>query len=216
MEHQLSRKAEADGKKWLTGMLALLQTGNYDEFFKRLHCYNNSYLVVFEILGCIGQLTDGVAIDSVFVSPKVINNIALTNDKPRGYRIDYINGRIGVIVLSDSDDFAYINDGVPNQQRQGNCHEKAFEIFKRSGINTRLVTALVSILSEKHTYLHSWVEDDDTDCVYDYTLNVAMNIHTYKVLMQAQAPLLSIAKRDVANGGIYYDDWMKMIERLYI
>ena len=92
------------------------------------------------------------------------------------------------------------------QSKARKCHEKAFEIAMRVGNNARLVTGLVSILSEKHTFLHSWVEDDDAECVYDYTTNADISIYNYLELMHAQQSLIEIRNKDLKSGKVTYND----------
>lgn len=215
MSKKINRQLEVEGQKWFAQMHGYISEKEYDSFNRCMQEAENDYRIEYEILGCIGALLTERKVPTEInpVNPQVVTNIRITNQNPLGYRITTGFGEIDFFRLSEA--LRFTNDGIPNNQRQGSCHEKSFEIASHIGNNARLVTALVSILSEKHTFLHSWVENDEAECAFDYVINVGIGIHYYRELMHAQPPLLEIACKDIKNGIISYNEWGKMIHALY-
>lgn len=211
---KINKHLEDEGQKWFAQMHAYVLAKDYDSFNKHMKATENNYQIEYEILGCIGALTERAETTTTNpVNPAIVSEIKVTDPTLHAYKISTIMGDIGFFTLSKG--LPFTADGIPNNQRQGECHEKSFEIASRIGNNARLVTGLVSILSEKHTFLHSWVEDDDSECVYDYTINAGIGIQNYRVLMHAQTPLIEISSKDIKTKKVEHDDWVRMIHALY-
>lgn len=211
---KLNEQLEDEGQKWFAKMHAYIVDKDYDSFNKEMKKIKNDYRIEYEILGCIGALTDSSISTTVNpVNPTIVSKIQITDQSLHAYKISTIRGDIKFFTLSKG--LPFTNDGILNNQRQGECHEKSFEIASKIGDNARLVTGMVSILSEKHTFLHSWVEDYDSECAYDYTINAGIGIQNYKILMHAQTPLIKISSKDIKTKKVKYNDWAKMIHALY-
>lgn len=205
---KLNRQAELKGDKWLAEMAAL----DDSEFFAQMRKCKAAYLYEYEILCCIRLLTDGVPINPLAAAPNAVKDFRIIDGHPKMFGLDTVLGRMGFCKLSEIMPIA--DDGIPTLLRQGICHRKAYEIFASRNENAKLVTGLVSILADRNTYLHSWVESE-YDGVYDYTLNIAINTPHYKMLMHAQEPLIVVEKSELTSGKINREKWVKMIRQLY-
>lgn len=208
----ISKEQEDEGQKWFMKAFSIMEKNDEASFRKHMALAKKNYYNPFIIISCIGSLTDiGATIDKTIIHPQI--NVEIINQNPLTYRLSSMGVTFNFLKLTTV--LPFTNDGIPNQQRQGDCHEKAFEIASRIGENGRLVTALVSTLSDIHTYLHSWVEDEDSGCAYDYTMNSAYMIENYKILMNAQPPLIEVSSKDIKSGKVKYNDWAKKIHALY-
>jgi len=205
---KLSLQKEQAGEDWAKKLMTLDDT----EFNRRLEECQNNYLVEYVTLNCIRQIADGVPIDSL-LDPEIIQNITVEGDNPPVYVIDTCNGRLKMQVLSDG--FRWLNNWLSTQFWQGKCHTSSFEIFSRAGGNLRLVAAQVSVLADKHTYLHSWVECDGNNLAYDMSIGAALSIPVFKQLMHAQEPLIEIHKSELLSGKITRTKWLDMLDGLY-
>lgn len=205
---KLSRQAELEGDKWLAEMAAL----DDDDFLEQLRKCKKTYLSEYVILECIRQLTDDVPINRMKGIDNAVRSFKIIDGYPKTFAMDTALGIIGFCKLSEL--VPFFNDGIPLILRQGTCHENSYEIFAHEEGNAKLVTGLVSVLSDKNTYLHSWVEVEH-ECVYDYTLNVAIGTPLYKMLLHVQEPLIVVEKSELTSGKINREKWVKMIRQLY-
>lgn len=205
---KLSLIKEKAGEDWAKELMALDNT----EFNRRLEECQNNYLVEYVILNCIRQIADGAPIESL-IDPEIIEDITVEGDNPPVYVIDTCNGRLKMQILSDG--FRWLNNRLPTQFWQGKCHTSAFEIFSHASGDLRLVTAQVSVLADKHTFLHSWVECDRNNLAYDMGMGAALSIPVFRQLMHAQKLLIEIHKSELSSGKISRTKWLDMLDGLY-
>ena len=209
--------SEEKGQKWYLQAMSYLLEKDFVSFDKHMKQAKKNYSVEYEILSCIGQLTEsGKTISDIKVNLNIVKDIQLVNRNPDFYRLNTTIGEFTFSVLSDF--LPLIKDIAigDNNSRQRQCHEKAFEIAIKCPDNLYLVTGFVSVLSDIYTYLHSWIEWESGTAVLDYTLNAIMDINIYKILMnQSEPPLLRICNKDLRSGKISKDQWVKQIYNLY-
>ena len=209
--------SEQKGQEWYNKAIKFLFEGDYASFNKQMKQAKENYQVEYEILGCIGQLTEsGKKIGDVKVNHDIVLDIQLVNENPIFFKLNTIIGSFTFSKLSDF--LPLIKDETieNNNARQGQCHEKAFEIAIKCPDNLYLVTGFVSVLSDINTYLHSWVEWESGEAALDYTLNAIIGIKVYKELMHlTEPPLLRISNKDLRNGKISIAQWEEQIHDLY-
>ena len=210
---KLCKKQEAEGQAWFMKAIEIMDSGDSAAFQKHMDLANNNYYNGYVILTAIGLVTDSAVADirDIALHPEI--KVDIISQSPLAFGLKSRMANVNFLKLTTIAPFT--SDGIPNQQRQGDCHGKAFELASKCSDNVRLVTALVSTLSDIHTYLHSWVEDDDSGCAYDYTMNSAYDMQTYRTLLNAQTPLSEIGSKDIKSGKITYNAWAKMIHELY-
>ena len=203
-------RSEQDGKKWLAKAISFVEMGDYDSFNEHMKLAKEDFRVEYEIIGCMDALADvGATIEDGRVNPQAVSDIQIVSEKPLAYGLTTPFGAFNFIVVDRNE------NRIPNSLRKGQCHEGAFEIAKKVGDNARLVTARISALSDINTFIHSWVEDEDTECAFDYTLNIAIGIQNYRGLMHAQPSLIEVSSKDIRAGKIQYDEWGKKVQDLY-
>jgi len=209
--------SEEKGQKWFFEAVNYIKEKDYDSLEKHMKQAKKNYSIEYEIISCIGQLTeDDKKISDVIISPVIIKDIQLVNINPAAYRLNTVIGEFTFTKLSDF--FPFIKDDTigNNLARQGLCHEKSFEIAISCPDNLYLVTSFVAVLSDIHTYIHSWVEWENGAAVLDYTLNAVIDIKVYKILMnQSEPPLLRICNKDLKSRKINIDQWQEQLYDLY-
>lgn len=210
MARKLNEAKEHAGSEWLKQMF-LLDDDHFDEELRKCE---KVYVTEYQILIAIRQLMDGEPIEDVYITPNVINHITKLSDDPLAYDLHTLP--LGVVrVCRLSDLFRHIDDGRPTNFRQGYCHRGSYAVISYCGGKGRIISSEVSMLADKNTYLHSWVEVEDNGLAFDYTLNACLPIVDYRTLLKAQKPMLIADGNVLVSGKLSYHTWFRMIESLY-
>lgn len=213
------KELEDIGKEWFKKAIDFIGDRKYIELKNHMELATVQHPIEYEIIACIGLLTEkDIDIDVIksSLNPQTILEIRYIEGKLPFFEIDtLLLGKINIFKISD----ALINlkgTTIENHlKRQGLCHEKNFELALKFPRPVKIVTGNISVLSDMHTFLHTWIEDDESECVFDYTLNVGININTYKELYHCQKPDLVYTNTQFQKNELTYNDFVKSIHKLY-
>ncbi|MFA5657889.1 MAG: hypothetical protein WC900_01220 [Oscillospiraceae bacterium] len=185
-----------------------------DHFHEQLRKCEKMYVTEYQILLAIQQLMDGEPIEDAYITPSVINHITKVSHDPLVYDLHILP--LGVVrVCRLSDLFRHIDDGRPANFKRGYCHRGSFAVISYCGGKRRIISSEVSMLADKNTYLHSWVEVEDNGLAFDYTLNACLPIADYRIFVKAQESMMTVNRNEFISGKLSYHTWFRMIESLY-